>query len=89
MKTLDIEIDGIALKVTGVFHKGYGPSWSDPGERDSFEVYALTDSGVDVLHLHDEDEIEALALEVCGADDEYDRDYAADMRREDARLGMR
>jgi len=88
MKTLQIEIDGITLQVTGVFCEGYGPTWSDPGMEPSFEVYALTDSGVDVLHLHDEAEVEALAIEACRAADEYERDHAAECRREDARLGM-
>ncbi|WP_354686713.1 hypothetical protein [Cupriavidus necator] len=88
-RTLQIEIDGITLTVTGDHIEGYAPSWTDPGEPESFEVWTLTDSGVDVLHLHDENEIEALALEACGAEDEYARDYAADMRREDARMGMR
>lgn len=87
-RTLSIEIDGIELQVTGVFCEGYGPSWSDPGEPDSFEIYALTDNGIDVLHLHDDAEIEQLALQAISEDDEYERERAADMRREDVRLGM-
>jgi len=88
MKPITIEKDGLSLQVTGVFCPGYGPTWSDPGEEDSFEIWTLTDSGVDVLHLHDEAEIEDLAIAACRDDAEYERDHAAECRREDARLGM-
>ena len=86
--TTTIEIDGIELQVTGVFCEGYGPSWTDPGEPDSFEIYSLTDNGIDVMHLHDDAYIEQLAIDACQADDEYERERYADMRREDVRLGM-
>jgi hypothetical protein len=88
-RILQIEIDGITLTVTGDHIEGYAPSWTDPGEPESFEVWTLTDSGVDVLHLHDEDEVETLALEQCGAEDEYARDSYYERLREEQLLGAR
>lgn len=87
VQTFPIEIDGITLQVTGVFHKGYPQTWTDPGEPDSFEVRALTDSGVDVLHLYDEDEVHALAVEARREDDEFARDCYYEGLREERRLG--
>lgn len=88
---LTLTYDDRELIVTGEYRRGYSATWMDPGEPEHFEVYRVMDRDVDVTHLYDDEqlqEIEALALEACSDDDEYARDYAADMRREDARLGM-
>ncbi|SPA44639.1 hypothetical protein [Cupriavidus taiwanensis] len=87
---LTIEYDDLSLVVTGEYHRGYSATWIDPGCDEQFEVYRVMDRDVDVTHLYDDaqmQEIEALALEAYGAEDEFARDYAAECKREDARLG--
>lgn len=90
MKTLSITLNGIALRITGDYSPAESQTWTDPGCDASFEVYRVMDRDVDVTHLYADEqieEIEALALEAVGDDDDYERERAADMRREDARLG--
>lgn len=88
---LSIEYDDLSLIVTGSYHRGYRATWTDPAEPEHFEVYRVMDRDVDVTHLYDDEqlqEIEALALEAVGDEQEYAREQAAEWRREDMRPGM-
>lgn len=89
MKTVPIELNGVSLRVTGDYSPAESQTWTDPGCDASFEVYRVTDSGIDVTHLHEDDmdEIEALALEAAGDEHEYAREQAAEWKREERMLG--
>lgn len=91
MKTVPIEFNGVDLRVTGDYCAAYSATWTDPGCDASFEVYKITDAGIDVTHLHEDDmdEIEALALEAVGDEAEFAREQAAEWRREEQLLGAR
>lgn len=89
---LTITFDDRTLVVTGEHHRGYSATWTDPGEPESFEVYTITEAGVDITDIVSNAafcEIEALALEACGDEAEYAREQAAEWKREEQRLGAR
>lgn len=88
---LQITYEDVDLVVTGEYHRGYSATWADPAEPEHFEVYRVTDAGVDVTYLHDDDWLDAiaeLALQACSDEQDYAREQAAEWRREDMRLGM-
>lgn len=71
------------LQVSGTYFRGYGSSMEDPGAPDTFEVSTITDSGVDVMHLHDDaalEDIAALALDAYLSHREHQRYEAAEHR---------
>lgn len=89
---LTIQYDDVDLIVTGEYHRGYSATWTDPAESESFEVYRVMDRDVDVTHLYDDEqlqEIEALALEAYGAEDDFAREQAAEWKREERMLEQR
>ncbi|SOY65631.1 hypothetical protein CBM2586_B10226 [Cupriavidus phytorum] len=89
---LDITFDDRALVVTGEFHRAYAATWTDPGEPESFEVYTITEAGVDITDIVSNAafcEIEALALEAVGGEMEYAREQAAEWKREERMLEQR
>lgn len=89
---LTITYDDRTLVVTGAYHRGYAATWTDPGEPESFEVYTITEAGVDITDIVSNAafcEIEALALEDVGDEADYAREQAAEWRREERMLGAR
>lgn len=87
---LTLTYDDVDLVVTGAYHRGYAATWTDPAEPEHFEVYRVMDRDVDVTHLYDDEqmqEIEALALEAVGDEQDYAREQAAEWRREERMLG--
>jgi len=61
MATVTITHHAATLQVSGTFFRGYTHSLEEPGALDTFEVAAVTDSGVDVMHLHDDADLEEIA----------------------------
>lgn len=89
---LDITYEDRELVVTGSYHKGYSATWTDPGEPESFEVYTITEAGVDITDIVSNAafcEIEALALEAAGGEMEFAREQAAEWKREEQLFGAR
>lgn len=76
--------NGASLQVFGSYRRGYGDSLDEPGQDACFEIDSIKDSGVDVTHLYDLEEIEALALDVYLADAEFEAGQAADLKRDEA-----
>ncbi len=82
--TVTITHNGASLQVSGAYFRGYASSLEEPGAPDTFEVATVTDSGVDVMHLHDDsalDEIAALALDAYFGYQAHQRQEAAEHRR--------
>ncbi|MDW3683907.1 hypothetical protein RA280_19595 [Cupriavidus sp. CV2] len=82
--TVTITHNGASLQVSGTYFRGYVASLEEPGAPDTFEVDTVTDSGVDVMHLHDDaalDEIAALALDAYFGHQAHQRHEAAKHRR--------
>ncbi|PZX29432.1 hypothetical protein C7416_104437 [Cupriavidus phytorum] len=89
---LTLTFDDRALVVTGEHHRGYSATWTDPGEPESFEVYTITEAGVDITDIVSNAafcEIEALALEAVEGEQEYAREQAAEWKREERMLEQR
>ncbi|SOY79967.1 hypothetical protein CBM2599_A120532 [Cupriavidus taiwanensis] len=89
---LEITFEDRALVVTGEHHRAYAATWTDPGESESFEVYTITEAGVDITDIVSNAafcEIEALALEACGDEAEYARDSYYEGLREERMLEQR
>lgn len=87
--TLTISHKGTELKVSGTYHRAYAATIEQPGEDESFSVHSVTDSGIDVTDLHDEDEISGLALEAYHDLQAYWEEDAADAARDDRLTGAR
>ncbi|AOY90524.1 hypothetical protein BKK79_00785 [Cupriavidus sp. USMAA2-4] len=83
MTTLTIVHNGTSLQISGTYCRGYGDSHDEPGQDACFEVERITDSGVDVTHLHDMDEISDLALDAYLADAAFEAGQAADLKRDE------
>lgn len=86
--TITIQHNGADLKVSGAHRRGYDATLEQPGEDEHFEVDAITDSGVDVTHLHDLDEIAGLALEAHLDNEAAEACEAADRQREERRFAF-
>ncbi|SPA24546.1 hypothetical protein CBM2637_A140082 [Cupriavidus taiwanensis] len=89
---LTIEYDDRELVITGEHHRAYAATWTDPGEPESFEVYTITEAGVDITDIVSNAafcEIEALALEAVGDEMEFDRDSYYEVLREERMLEQR
>lgn len=61
MASVTIIHNAATLQVSGTFFGGYAHSMDEPGAPDVFEVAAVSDSGVDVMHLHDDADLEDIA----------------------------
>ena len=82
--TVTITHNGASLRVAGTYFRGYASSMEEAGAPDVFEVATVTDSGVDVMHLHDDaalDEIAGLALDAYFGHQAHHRQEAAEHRR--------
>lgn len=88
MTTLTITYNGTTLQVSGTYRRGYDATPEQPGEGECFELSSVTDSGVDVIHLHDLDEIAGLALEAYHDLQAYEECEAADRQREERRFAF-
>ncbi|MDE4918316.1 hypothetical protein ACUXAV_000356 [Cupriavidus metallidurans] len=88
MTTVAINHNGTAMKVSGTYRRGYDATLEQPGEDEHFEVDTVTDSGVDVTHLHDLDEIGGLALEAHLDNEAAAACEAADRQREERRFAF-
>lgn len=89
MATVTITHHAATLQVSGTFFRGYAHSLEEPGAPDTFEVAAVTDSGVDVMHLHDDadlEEIAGLALNAYLDGQAVDAWEEAERRRDESRL---
>lgn len=86
MTTVSITYNGTTLQVSGTYRRGYDATLEQPGEDECFEVDTITDSGVDVTHLHDLDEIAGLALETHLDNEAYEASEAADRQRDERRF---
>jgi hypothetical protein len=89
MNTLTITHNGTPLKVSGTYRRGYDATLEEPGEEECFEISAITDGDVDVMHLHDDEaleEIAGLALEAYRDLQAYEECEAADRQREERRF---
>jgi len=84
--TITITHNGTTLQVSGTYRRGYDATLEQPGEDECFEIDAITDSGVDVTHLHDLDEIAGLALEAHLDREEYEACEATDRQRDERRF---
>lgn len=78
--------NGTELRVSGSYCRGYDATLEQPGEPEAFYVDTVTDSDVDVTHLHDLDKIAGLALEAHLDREEYEACEAADRQREERRF---
>lgn len=72
--------------MSGSYCGGYDATLEQPGEPEAFYVDTITDSGVDVTHLHDLEEIAGLALEAHLDNEAYEESEAADRQREERRF---
>ncbi|NSX14997.1 hypothetical protein HTY52_13015 [Cupriavidus taiwanensis] len=88
MTTLTISYHGAELQVSGTYQRGYDATLEQPGEDECFELDSVTDSGVDVMHLHNLDEIAGLALEAYHDLQAYEACEAADRQREVRRFAF-
>lgn len=88
MTTVTIFHRGAELKVSGTYRRGYDATLEQPGEDECFEVDSITDSGINVMHLHDLEEISGLALDAHHDLQDFYECEAADAAREDRRLGV-
>jgi hypothetical protein len=86
MATITITHNGTELLVSGSYCRGYDATLEQPGEPEAFYVDTVTDSDVDVTHLHDLDEIAGLALEAHLDREECEACEAADRQREERRF---
>ncbi|MGO4151385.1 hypothetical protein [Cupriavidus sp. YAF13] len=86
MTTLSINHNGTTLRVAGSYCSGYDATLEQPGEPEAFYVDTITDSGVDVTHLHDLEEIAGLALEAHLDNEAYEASEAADRQRDERRF---
>ncbi|WP_316150088.1 hypothetical protein [Cupriavidus sp. BIC8F] len=86
MATVTINHNGTTLTVSGCYCRGYDATLEQPGEPEAFCVDNITDSGVDVTHLHDLEEIAGLALEAHLDNEAYEASEAADRQREERRF---
>ncbi|MDW3682969.1 hypothetical protein RA280_14670 [Cupriavidus sp. CV2] len=86
MTTVSINHNGTALQVSGSYCGGYDATLEQPGEPEAFYVDTITDSGVDVTHLHDLEEIAGLALEVHLDNEAYEASEEADRQRDERRF---
>lgn len=86
--TVSISHNGTDLKVSGTYRRGYAATLEQPGENECFEVDTVTDSGIDVTHLHDLDEIGGLALEAHLDNEAAEACEAADRQREERRFAF-
>ncbi|QRQ86284.1 hypothetical protein [Cupriavidus oxalaticus] len=84
--TVTIFHNGTELKVSGSYCRGYDATLEQPGEPEGFYVDTITDSGVDVTHIHDLDEIAGLALEIYLDNEAAEACEAADRQREERRF---
>lgn len=87
MTTLAIAYNGATLQVTGSYQRGYDATLEQPGEDECFELHSVTDSGVDVMHLHDLEEIAGLALEAYHDHQAFLECEAADAARDERLTG--
>jgi hypothetical protein len=92
---LTFTFDGHEIAVTGYHNRGYAGSWTEPPEPESFSIstavitkQADADEPVSIDDL-DEEDLAAAALKAWHVRDKGERDYRADMRREEMRLGAR
>lgn len=88
MTTVTIHHNGTELKVTGTYLRGYESTLEEPGQEECFELGSITDSDVDVMHLHDLDDIAGLALEAYHDQRAYEECEAADRQREERRFAF-
>lgn len=86
MATVSINHNGTTLQIAGTYRRGCDATLEQPGEDEHFEIDAITDSGVDVTHLHDLDEIGGLALEAHLDNEAAEACEAADRQREERRF---
>lgn len=89
--TVSISHHGAALQVSGTYHRGYDATLEEPGQDEHFEVSTITDAGVDVMHLQDDEaleEIAGLALEAHHDLQAYEACEAADRQREERRFAF-
>lgn len=88
MTTVTIQHNGSELQVSGTYRRGYDATLEQPGEDEHFEVDTITDTGVDVTHFHDLDEIGGLALEAHLDNEAAEACEAADRQREERRFAF-
>ncbi|CAG2132241.1 hypothetical protein [Cupriavidus numazuensis] len=88
MTTLKITHNDTSLMVSGTYRRGYDATLEQPGQDECFEVDTVTDSGVDVTHLHDGEEIAGLALEAYHDLQAFWEEEAADRQREERRFAF-
>jgi hypothetical protein len=88
MTTVSINHNGTTLQVSGSYCCGYDATLEQPGEPEAFYVDTITDSGVDVTHLHDLDEIAGLALEAHLDNEAFEACEAADRQRDERRFAF-
>ncbi|MFJ1260099.1 hypothetical protein [Cupriavidus sp. CuC1] len=86
MTTVSINHNGTTLQVSGSYCGGYDATLEQPGEPEAFYVDTITDSGVDVTHLHDLEEIAGLALDAHLDNEAYEESEATDRQREERRF---
>jgi hypothetical protein len=86
MTTISINHNGTTLLVSGTYRRGYDATLDQPGEDECFEIDFVSDSGVDVTHLHDLEEIAGLALEAHLDNEAYEASEAADRQRDERRF---
>ncbi|MBF6987218.1 hypothetical protein [Cupriavidus sp. IK-TO18] len=83
MTTVTVFHHGAELQVSGTYRRGYDATLEQPGENECFEVDCITDSGIDVTHLHDLEEVSGLALETHLDNEAAEACEAADLQREE------
>lgn len=86
--THTIHHNGAELLVSGNYRRGYDATLEEPGQEEHFEIDSVTDSGVDVMHLHDLEEIAGLALEAHHDLQAYQECEAADQQRKERRFAF-
>ncbi|CAG2126843.1 hypothetical protein LMG31506_00200 [Cupriavidus yeoncheonensis] len=88
MTTFTITHNDTTLQVSGTYRRGHDATLEQPGADECFELSNVTDSGVDVMHLHDLDEIAGLALEAYHDLQAYEECDATDRQSEERRFAF-
>ena len=86
--TVTITLNGTELKVSGSYQRAYDATLEQPGEDEAFELDSVMDCGIDVMHLHDLEEIASLALEAYHDQRAYEECEAADRQRDERRFAF-
>lgn len=91
-RTVQVDLRGVRVSVGYVHRRGYEGGLSGPPEDDSVEIQSVTVVGslTDIQALLDDEchvELQNIVLERHRYNVEVARDQAADMKREESRLG--